>query len=851
MDEDDFQEEWDRTVQIGLDNLAILKLAGAWCEHVGSTTEGHLGVGMIQRVTGLPVSGGSLRCEYARGPTSFGMRLADSAVGFYEENCVGCAHRKPTTATEHLGTYADSIIAEREQQLAEAENERLGREETRRRRREARRLAFGVPDPAGQSLLDLIERVDSERGDDDAGELLLRHAEMAPGDFSDDLLAHLTDEAVAIGNTPLLESVVAVFERDGRPGVDRMVAVAFRAIVVGVAREACGRVIATHAKEFDVPDNTIGAIVDLAAGHFDFSGPHDWIGGEPGALLRLFDVDPDRAVSGIAARLTDPEPWTRSAAAHASRSIIAARPEAAIKLLPALLDATVIPDKSKYLGDPFAAGEARNVVADLVVSQTGPAVAELDKRIKEAGPAELQRLWECYDWATRSRLRDADALPPEAGRAICEAASALLNRPDPDTDLARAVADTLTVLCSYHPEARSISFAQLLGLLVAAAGRYERFEASPWVPPAGSTAEETLVEGLNRESHRVALHGVVTELRETLESAAKHDPAEFVDMVVAHGWALTASSPLARSAVVEVLGKTVRNQGHLDHVAPLLQSSLKSESNRERAEAIEAFGVMAGHELTIPAESTSAVLDAVDDKYEIVVVAVVRAIAEIEVPVDQRLRVVNFLVSFAAVLGPKRSHSNDVVHALWTAWSLSVGEPFETQAHRYIVRVVASLPSAEAAEILGRFHVTEEHPDWPIAAVAALKPDPDPQWYGIHDRERYDIMRKLATIDSTAIAPFLDELVAIGKQRTPHEPSWAWAVSDVLAQHAEHARAAIVCDAVVDAMPDTREYGPRRRYARIIAINHHLNEATARGDTAAVDKLLQEWSVLSGEIGRE
>lgn len=140
-----------------------------------------MGIGDLQLATRLPITGGSLRCEHARAPTTFGTSLMDSSVEFYERNCIGCPHRKATDATEHLGTYAEAVIADRTAREQAPEHERLERAEARRRQ-EARRLRFGAPDPTGQSILDLIDRVDGEDRDVAAEELLRRHAEMSPAD---------------------------------------------------------------------------------------------------------------------------------------------------------------------------------------------------------------------------------------------------------------------------------------------------------------------------------------------------------------------------------------------------------------------------------------------------------------------------------------------------------------------------------------------------------------------------------------------------------------------------------------------------------------------------------------------
>ena len=847
MDEDDFREEWDRAVDIGAENLAILQLAAAWCQKVGQTTGGHLGVGMIQQMTGLPISGGSLRCEHAKGPTSFGMRLAGSAVEFYLDNCVGCTHRKPTDAVEHLGTYVDEVVAERKESQQEAERQRRDREAERQKRRDGRRMAFGVADPSGQSLLDLIERVDSEDRDPEAERLLIRFAELAPTDFSDELLAHLTREAVAIGNTPILESVVAVFERDGRPPIDQMLRVAFNAIAVGVASRACGRVISAHAQAFEVPDGTIRAIIHLAAGNLDSFRGHDWTGGEPGALLRLFDVSPDLAISGMSGCLLDPEPWIRSMAAEASAGLISARPEAGLKLLPILLDSCVIPDKSSSLGDPFAAAGARKVVSDLLVTHVEGTRAELTARLKTADGKAIDRLWECFDWAARDRLRGSDPLPREVGRAICEAATSLLGRGNVSPDLKRSVADTLSLVASYHPTAVSLSLDMITDLLTVAARAYEQFDSATWSPPAGATLEQAFSGGLQHDSDRMTLSSVTRELKDALESIAKHDTPGFLNMVRDHGWASTDGSPIARSALVEVVGKVVRSDADLRLVADLLRAAGRSSSNRERAEAIEAIGEIAGRGVSIPPELSDIVLDGIDDQYEIVALAAVRSVDALELPADRLVKVINFLLSFAAAYGPKRKYDDDVRHALGSVWRMSTGQPYEQQAQDTVMAVIARLPHTEAVELLDRFAAAQKHRAWPAITVASLFEDEDAEYRGLHERQRFELLRRLAAEDASRIASVFDQLVAVGKEKL-WSTGWVWAASDVLAIHGEHARAAEVCDALVATMPDTREYGPRRRYARVMAIGHHLNAAVTVGDTAASAKCLEEWSQISNEM---
>lgn len=100
-------------IQIGLENQELIALGKSWCSHI-RTDRAHLGVGMVEQATGLPIGGGRFTCDYARNPVGLaGMRLAVSALGFYENNCIGCADREPGERVPNLGTWADERLAER------------------------------------------------------------------------------------------------------------------------------------------------------------------------------------------------------------------------------------------------------------------------------------------------------------------------------------------------------------------------------------------------------------------------------------------------------------------------------------------------------------------------------------------------------------------------------------------------------------------------------------------------------------------------------------------------------------------------------------------------------------------
>ena len=840
---DDFKDLYDQAIETGLDNLAILQLAAAWCQNV-AVTKGPMGTGEVELLTGLPISGGSLRCDYAMAPTIFGMRLEASAVSFYEENCIGCPHRKPTGATDHLGTWADAVVAEREEERQRHERARQDAAGARRRRREHRRLLLGAPDPTVQSILDLIDRIDAEERDKEAERLLLSHAEMSPGDFPDALVAHMTSEAIAIGNDALLESVIAVFERQGRPATDRILEVAFEAVGRRVAPHAAGRVIAVHAERFDVDDRALHGIVRLAAG--DPTGlSHHRVGAEPAALLRLYDEDQARAISWLANSLHDREVWTRATAAHAAEKLVAARPEAAAALLPALLDAIQLPDKSRYGGDPFATGEAQNVVADILVADPGGTSRRIDTRMRKADTTHARKLWRCYDSASRSRL--AEPLSKSAADTIVRRAVALLNG-DLDPELGHEVADTLELVCHYHGDELDLSLVDVVKLVLRWADRLQAYEASRLADDASVSPQDVLLASLNWDSGRITIASVHSKLERVLEARATREPGRYIGILTGKSWRRAEASRIGRVSLLDALGSAARDQELLKRVRPVLIAALDGDRVGERAAALRAIAEIGQHDVPIGDELGQRVVAGLAHEKEIVVLGAVRALSSIEVTVNAKPEVIVFLINFALAYGPGRVRSYDVERAVYLVLRLSKGEPYEDVAVQRMLEVIAALPSAESAELLYRLPV-QSHPAWPAAAVHALHVDPDPNYYGIHDRKREELLRQLAALATEQLSPFFDELGKIAEERVPHDRSWAWAVADVLARHHQHQRAATVCDSVVAALPNTPEQGPARRYARQVSLGHHLDAAASTGDEDAGERALKEWAHLAAERG--
>ena len=73
-------DEVARAMAIGRENDELIALGKAWCTHIRTDRSG-LGVGMVEEMTGLPITGGRFTCDYAEHPGGLAGTRAPRAAG--------------------------------------------------------------------------------------------------------------------------------------------------------------------------------------------------------------------------------------------------------------------------------------------------------------------------------------------------------------------------------------------------------------------------------------------------------------------------------------------------------------------------------------------------------------------------------------------------------------------------------------------------------------------------------------------------------------------------------------------------------------------------------------------------
>lgn len=194
---------------LGRQNQVTVELARRHCLNMEFPEFG--GRGMAEEVSGLPINMRRVRCPFGRPSGAASMNLEWLAIEFYETNCVGCEHRRPTGQLPNLASMVEernrtsaAAVSAAEQESARRRADWLGRVDRRRA------MAAGAAPPMASALSDvglvdgdpLVER-DREAAND-AVHRLEALAERAPEVFTTDVAGHIVGLIREHGATELL-----------------------------------------------------------------------------------------------------------------------------------------------------------------------------------------------------------------------------------------------------------------------------------------------------------------------------------------------------------------------------------------------------------------------------------------------------------------------------------------------------------------------------------------------------------------------------------------------------------------------------------------------------------------------
>ena len=752
-------------VEIGEKNQRTAALVRNWCAN--ARIEKHGGVGIVEQMTGLPIGHHAIACDYAApGSTIAAWDLVDAALDFYGRNCVGCAHRKPVTLPN-----LSSLVAERDaankSKAAKNTAEDLERAAALQQRQAARVALRAQLPPASQSLVDLLDAMDTDPTST-AGEELAAAANLAPDAFTPDLVEFLFG-LVEENEFWATETALVVLDKLGvQP--ERLANGALRSLGryggVKSAEVLLGHL--DHARA-----DLVGRAVPMLIHHAE---PADlpYLGGGPHAdprfLLAVHKAFPTEVERVVADLLEAKDLGRLSDGARAVCVLGEADGTVALGFARTVISKLARTKwEDNFDSQPTAVrGELRRAAALAYRSDPAAIEALINNFRVGASTNGHKELLSIYQWVLRRRL-DEKGEPFDAGeRAAFDRMIALASNP-PNEEAEQELSSFFAHGCYPFKGLAAEKIDALLGAAALLADALDRLDAQHKATPA-----KTPLDALERRSRRSGLANLQGSLIELSAEAAAGDAVRtrgFLSLLAS----LPADRAELRHALVGHLDELITSPETLSEVLPPLYSALVGASTLERAAAAKTIGKMRPRLLAdAPPLLLEAFIALLSDRFILPVSEAVEALEQVQLPDDLKAEVRQHLGTIVTAYAKTSDHQSFLVQAVDTLTS-----SFLTEAER-AGKTGAALIRILEGHALGHYYRELRHfayrfrgqPAFGRLVVKALE---DPNYR--HLDGTLDLLRDLPAVTVVANAAGLESLIPM-LTLDGHE----WLVSQVLVE---------------------------------------------------------------------
>jgi hypothetical protein len=822
-----------RAVDRGEKNRAAIELAQNWCAHLRVEVWG--GVGLLEQMTDLPIGTRRFTCQYAHDDGVVTMDAEDAAVRFYRANCVGCDKRQPVRIPNLL-----QLVQGRDEQSAREERERAeaatAAEAVFDARAEGRKAVRDGLDATSSGLVDLIQRLDEEPTEEDAG-ILGEAARAAPTRFSRDILGLLYDLMEAGGDLRARASLAALdlLETD-RPRLSRAALVVLaRGLAVELSADL-GTKELSGVNEDEVKP-AIPVLIYLASPRIPpivGSGrPED-----PTPLLRVRAAFREAVIDVARMQLRAGSPYERQTTCNAVTTMIAHDPRLGVELGEDLIRVLLLAEDD----DIYTEGAARRALAR-ALSHCPKDIDELIRRTEEIGSsADRKTLFGIFEWL----LRDGrDALQPESVDAAMSHVVEALATPLEDGRLQDAASALETVRESW-PNVVARSADSLLG---AAALLAERLDAPP-----ESFVEKTVPKALavlEAGNRRNAVHHALLVITKTLGGLSPAFPTSVGETFQRTLAGLDHRHEWLRAAMIEGVGEMGQVQQGLTLALPVLYGGLVHASQLVRASAARAYGEIVERSPNgLPDLVHQAFLLLLTDPYRIVHQAAVRVLEHERIPEPFRPEASALVWNVIAVYAESRDNDQFLSTAIDAFLGLRSGPTDLSAKNRRIIIGILRRMDPNAAWDVARFwgrRLTED-PSYvefllELLANPATYPfritDPVLQLHNARPEQLRDAAERLPLI-----AGHVRKMTS--GDFNEHDPTDYFI--DLLSRAGSWASAVQVAQEALDEVEDTKWNRGRRLHLEMRLIAVRLEATTAGLVDLVQAELLTRWDTLGKEI---
>lgn len=817
-------DDLEGALALGQRNQELIALGKAWCTHIRTDRSG-MGIGMLEEMTGLPITGGRFTCDYARRPVEWtGMQLEDSAVEFYENNCRDCPDRRSGDRIPNLGTWAEGELSARAQLAAQnAETERAA-ERDRAQRVQNRLLVGASLDAASQEVVSHINALDADPADERAAESLRTAARLTPDAFSNAIREILYVDARQLKLAVVLEVLISLEKEDAPQSLHSL---SVDAVRDGWARADGCRYLSEHGVVEDISDALLEAVIFHAA---PTTVLPPYRSGEPAALLRYHSLAPQSVEAVVSSLLRHGDPWRRAAAAHAAQAVQEHDRTAGCRLIPALLDGLRFSDE---LWSPNSSTREIATASGLAARHS---ITEFDSAVEarwpHATPSYRARMLQCYEAVARS---EDELLPHDVARIILRKAIAALSEPlevAPDgleDDYAQHASELLKSLVRVSP-LEVVSIDALLGLLL------EKIEQAVAIDESSA---EDYMSALDLLRDQARAWSVVRAVTDAVVSQGSHDPETLCKTCIELYEGLD-SQPRTQAEVVRIVGRV--GSDSLDiagYTLPFIYTAMLGENQSVRAAGMDAAAELVRR---IPRESIppllgQAIAAGLRDQYLIVVSSAVKALCWVPPDIVSHHEVINTLLAIARSYAADRLQHQLVEDSIRTALRIARSDDgLLSVVMRESLETIRLLPASYGRETLRRFPLLQDEDSWTDVAILALRAEDDPRFESIDGHLERELLQELGQrdlSDSQTETLVLNE-IAVCRGNLPR----SLLAADVLSEAGRPDLSVQLVRARLEEIPDTIEKQYVRSQLEIVLLQYECERAIAAEDRSTRSNIL-------------
>lgn len=840
MSEDIIQQ----AIEAGQKNLQTMKLIRNWCANAKVVKHG--GTGLVEMQTGLPIGNHFIECPHAPASGMAAWDLADTAIDFYDRNCVDCKVRKPVAIPNISG-----LVAERDKKKTarEAEQARYAQATADRLvAREQQRSGIRQNLTALQSAtLEQISELDKTRSEVAAAGLV-ELSELAPETFAPTIVEHLFDTAASGERWLVGPSLQALRKLTSDP--KRLCDLALRVLRSYNVRHIAA-IVEENADKADpsLIEGALTALIHLAHPMRSRFG----LGERPrepvtGPLTRLFQAHPDAVKAGIKKLLEQTDPYdVRTAACGVAA--VANIDKTEIKLLVRELVSKLA--RAHFLiqareGDVNdALDDIRAVITRAFLEspeEVDALIAQYLEGAKDEGSAKLYRIYDSVLRDVRfnrhneklAAIRDAHRLAFK--RMVVLATNAKWHE----------VESAATSLFHGDPYHLTPLAGEEIGLLLGSAAvlntKLDELEASK-PERAGQSF------WLNYTNRRSYLNNLLDCFVRWSCIAAGRAGTFSVQEVLDFMRALPERDDVLHGAIIGNFDCLMRSVDTLSQCLPDYYSALVGSSQLVRSNAATALGGMKRQvRENMPTLVFEAFVALLTDPFVVVHKAAVRALDRFTLPDALKTHVALALPNLIACYARDRSDDDFLMQCIDLHADRHVQREYLTgKLGDALIDIMMRLqPWSVARGLRHRGRLFEGNPNYP-GLLLRLMSDEEAMRY-----QHGELFDRLRGVPASSLYDHRHELVELSKRasrgRSLHEVG---IVIEMLTASGSWSVAAEASTAAYDSIDNNVREKPRRLDAKLRKIACDLEYAISLGKTEEVEKARREWDETAQEIKQD